>query len=125
MNFAVNPAVPMTAWATRARRAAKSATPSQRWSAASGTGEPSDQAPDSRAVPAATVRAPAAATRPTIGSPATQPGYVHLRKPSQLHSARAVGEFPEDIEVAVVPGQAAQSSGRLFLAGPCRIARTA
>jgi hypothetical protein len=50
MNSAVIPDVNMTAWATRARRAAKSAIPSQRWSAASGTGEPADQAADNRPI---------------------------------------------------------------------------
>src|SRR5579859_154433 len=83
MNSAVTPAVNMTAWYTRARRAAKSAIPSQRWSAASGTGEPSDQAADNRAVPAATVRAPAADTHPAPGSTVTHPGYVHrLQRPA-------------------------------------------
>jgi len=93
MNSSVNPEVNRTTWATRARRAAKSAIPSQRRSAASGTGEPSDQAANRRAVPAATVRAPAAATRPAIGSPApsTHSGYVHQlqRHGAQLHRSAA------------------------------------
>ena len=53
---------------TRARRAARSATPSQRRSGASGSGEPVHHAASSRAVPAVTVRAAAAATRLAAGS---------------------------------------------------------
>src|SRR5580693_10091697 len=90
MNSAVNPEVPITAWATRARRAAKSAIPSLRRSAARGTGEPSDQAANSRAVPAATVRAPAAATRPAIASPApaTHSGYIHQLRRRRCAAAK-------------------------------------
>jgi hypothetical protein len=91
---AVNPEVPITAWATRARRAAKSAIPSQRWSAACGTDEPSDQAANNRAVPAATVRAPAATTRPAICTPPEGGGTRPEGQGSVLAYHSAASEKP-------------------------------
>jgi hypothetical protein len=63
MRVAVRPSVKNRDCDTLARRAARSAAPSQRRSGASGSGEPVHHAASSRAVPAATVRAAAAATR--------------------------------------------------------------